>query len=82
MKTCTARSGAGEFRRGDHGRLPRDDGVEQHRMHLRIWVGAAIADDDQPIIQIAGVTNGRQHDAAGMDAGEHQRVDVVGAQQR
>jgi hypothetical protein len=32
-------------------------------MHLCIWVGAAIADDDQPISQIAGVANGRQHDA-------------------
>ena len=51
-------------------------------MHLRIWVGAAIADDDQPVIQIAGVPNGRQHDAAGVDTGEHQRVDAVGAQQR
>jgi hypothetical protein len=27
-------------------------------MQLCIWVGAAIADDDQPIIQIAGVANG------------------------
>ena len=35
-------------------------------MHLCIWVGAAIADDDQPIIQIAGVANGRQHDTAGV----------------
>jgi len=51
-------------------------------MHLCIWVGAAIAYDDQPIIQIAGVANGRQHDAAGVDTGEHQRVDTVGAQQR
>ena len=50
-------------------------------MHLCIWVGAAIADDDQPIIQIAGVANGRQHDAAGVDIGEHQRVDAAGAQQ-
>ena len=39
-------------------------------MHLCIWVGAAIADDDQPIIQIAGVANGRQHDAAGVDTGD------------
>jgi hypothetical protein len=36
-------------------------------------VGAAIADDDQPIIQIEGMANGRQHDAAmgessGMDS--------------
>ena len=51
-------------------------------MHLCIWVGAAISDDDQPIIQIASVANGRQHDAAGLDTREHQRVDVVGAQQR
>jgi hypothetical protein len=51
-------------------------------MHLRIWVGAAIADDDQPVIQIAGVANGRQHDATGVDTGEHQRVDAVRAQQR
>jgi hypothetical protein len=77
-----SRQGAGELRRGDDGRLPRDDDVEQHRMHRCIWVGAAIADDDQPIIQIAGVANGRQHDAAGVDTGEHQRVDAVGAQQR
>ena len=49
-------------------------------MHICIWVGAAIADDHQPIIQIAGVANGRQHDAAGVDTGEHQRVDAVGAQ--
>jgi hypothetical protein len=32
-------------------------------MHLCIWVGATIADDDQTVIQIAGVANGRQHDA-------------------
>jgi hypothetical protein len=51
-------------------------------MHLCIRVGAAIADDDQPIIQIAGAANGRQHDAAGVDAGQHQRVDAVGALQR
>jgi hypothetical protein len=51
-------------------------------MHLCIWVGAAISDDDQPIIQIASVANGRQHDAAGVDTGEHQRADAVGAQQR
>src|SRR5712675_647901 len=55
----TARQGAGKLRRGDDGRLLRDDDVEQHRMHLCVWVGAAIADDDQPIIQIAGVANGR-----------------------
>jgi hypothetical protein len=29
-------------------------------MHLRIRVGAAITDDDQAIIQVAGVANGRQ----------------------
>jgi hypothetical protein len=51
-------------------------------MHLCIWVGAAIADDDQPIIQIEGLANGRQHDAAGVDTGEHGRVDAVCAQQR
>ena len=51
-------------------------------MHLCIWVRAAIADDDQSIIQIAGVANGRQHDTAGVDADEHQRVDAAGAQQR
>ena len=51
-------------------------------MHLCIWVGAAIAYDDQPKNQIGGVANGRQHDAAGVDTGEHQRVDAVGAQQR
>jgi hypothetical protein len=28
------------------------------------------------------LANGRQHDAAGVDTGEHQRVDAVGAQQR
>jgi hypothetical protein len=50
-------------------------------MHLCIWVGAAIADDNQTVIQIAGVANGRQHDAAGADTGEHQRVDAAGAQQ-
>jgi hypothetical protein len=77
-----ARQGAGNLRRGDDGRLLRDDSVEQHRMHLCIWVGAAIADDDQPIIQIAGVADGRQHNAAGVDTGEHQRVDAISAQQR
>jgi hypothetical protein len=51
-------------------------------MHLRIWVGAAIAHDDQPIIKITGVANGRQHDAAGVDTGEHKRVDAFGAEQR
>jgi hypothetical protein len=51
-------------------------------MHLCIWVGTAVADDDLPIIQIAGVANGREHDATGVDTGEHQRVDTVGAQQR
>jgi hypothetical protein len=51
-------------------------------MHLCIWVGATIADDDQPIIQVAGVANGRQHDTAGVDIGEHQRIDAIGAQQR
>src|ERR1700726_4636906 len=51
-------------------------------MPLCLWVGAAIADDDQPIVQIAGAANGRQHDAAGVDTGEHQRVDAVGGQQR
>src|ERR1700722_2880833 len=77
-----ARQGSGELRRGDNDRLLRDDGVEQHRMHLCIWVGAAITNDDQTIIQIAGVANGRQHDAAGMYTGDHERVDAVGAQQR
>jgi hypothetical protein len=28
------------------------------------------------------VANGRQHDAAGVDTGEHQRADALGAQQR
>ena len=51
-------------------------------MQLGIRVDAGIAYDDQPIIQIAGVANGRQHDAAGVNTGEHQRVDAVGAQQR
>jgi len=47
-------------------------------MQLCIWVGAPIADDDQPIIQIDGLANGRQHHAAGGNTGEHQRVDAVG----
>jgi hypothetical protein len=51
-------------------------------MQLGIRVGAAITYDDQPIIQIGGVANGRQHDAAGVNTSEHQRVDAVGAQQR
>ena len=51
-------------------------------MHICIWVGAAIADDHQSIVQIASVANGRQHDAAGVDTGEHQRIDAAGAQQR
>jgi hypothetical protein len=51
-------------------------------MHLCIWVGAAIADDNQTIIEIADVANSRQHDAAGADTGEDQRVDAAGAQQR
>jgi hypothetical protein len=29
-------------------------------MHLCIWIGAAIANNDQPVIQIDGVLNGRQ----------------------
>jgi hypothetical protein len=36
-------------------------------MRLCIGVGAAIPDHDQPIIQIDGLANGRQHDAAGVD---------------
>jgi len=51
---------AGELRRGDDDRLLRDDHVEQHRMHLCIWIGAAIANNDQPLIQIDGLLNGRQ----------------------
>jgi hypothetical protein len=39
-------------------------------MNFCIWVGAAIADDDQAIIQIAGLANGRQHDAAGVNTSE------------
>jgi hypothetical protein len=46
-------------------------------MHLCIWVGAAIADDNQTMIQIAGVANGGQYDAAGVDTGEHQRVGLM-----
>jgi hypothetical protein len=40
-------------------------------MRLCIGVGAAIPDHDQPIIQIDGLANGRQNDAAGVDTGEH-----------
>jgi hypothetical protein len=65
----TARQVASEFRHGDDGCLLRDDDVEQHRVHVCIWVGAAITDDDQPIIRVAGVANGRQHNAAGVDTG-------------
>ena len=46
MRSCSlAMQGACEFCRSDDGCLLRDDDVEQQRVHLCIWVGAAIADD-------------------------------------
>jgi hypothetical protein len=45
-----------------------------------VGIEAAVADDDEAVVGIAGVEEGREDDAAGGDAEEDQGVDFLGAQ--
>src|ERR1019366_5260149 len=60
----------GHFAGGEHVRLPREDLVDQHAMHLLIAVGAAVFDDDEPVISVCAVAHGRENHSARCDAEE------------
>ena len=48
-------------------------------MQFEIEVGAAVLDDDEAVIGVCGLEEGGENDAAGGDAEEDERFDVVGA---
>ena len=54
--------------------------VEQAVMQFEIEVGAAVLDDDGAVIGIGGLEESGEDDAAGGDAEEDERFDVVGAE--
>src|SRR5258708_16492929 len=49
-------------------------------MHFLVAVRAAIADDQQSVVRIGGMAQGREYDAAGSDPRQDQGLDAVGAQ--
>src|ERR1700722_4387679 len=69
-----------QSRRRRDGGLPRKDLLQQHPMRLLVAVGAAIADDQRPVVRIGGMAQGREYDTAGGDTRQDQGLDAVGAQ--
>ena len=49
-------------------------------MRFLVAIGAAIADDQQSVVRVGGMAQGREYDAAGDDARQDQGLDAVGAQ--
>jgi hypothetical protein len=47
-------------------------------MHFGVVVEAAVGQDGQAEVQVGGLAQGGQHDAARGDAGEDEMVDVAG----
>src|SRR3984893_5838547 len=72
--------GLSQPRRGRDGGLPRKDLLQQHPVRFLVAVRAAIADDQQPVVRIGGMAQGREYDAAGGDPRQDQGLDAVGAQ--
>jgi hypothetical protein len=49
-------------------------------MRFLVAIRAAIADDQQPVVRVGGMTQRREHDAARDDPRQDQGLDAVGAQ--
>jgi hypothetical protein len=49
-------------------------------MRFLVAVRAAIADDQQPVVGVGGMAQGREYDAAGDNSRQDQGLDAVGAQ--
>lgn len=49
-------------------------------MYIRIGVDAAILHHNQAVVSVAGVKQRGEHDAAGGNAEQHERVDLLRAQ--
>jgi hypothetical protein len=47
-------------------------------MHLGVRVEAAVGQDGEVEVQVGGLAQGGQHDAAGGDAGEDEVIDAAG----
>ena len=56
--------------------------LDQTLVELGVEIGAAVPDDDDPVIEVERGERRRQDDAARRDAEHDQRVDVVRAQQQ
>ncbi len=69
-----------EFAGGQDLCLGGEELVEQAGIQLRVEVGAAVLDDNQAVIGVGGFAEGGEYDAAGGDAEEDKRFDVVGAE--
>lgn len=68
-----------EFAGGQDLCLAGEELVEQAVVQFLIEVGAAVLDDDEAVVSVGGFAEGGQYDAAGGDAEEDERFDVVGA---
>ena len=55
-------------------RLAREDLAGEHPVHLVVAVGARVGEHGEPVVEIGRLPQRRQHDPAGRDAGEHERV--------
>jgi len=68
-----------EFAGGEDLRAFGEELVEQGVMQFEIDVRAAVLDDDEAVVGVSGLEEGGEDDAAGGDAEEDERFDIIGA---
>src|SRR4051812_36699884 len=64
----------------DHLGLAREDLLEQDAVDLVVGVGARVAQDGEAEVEVGGLAQRRQDDAAGRDAAQRDVLDVAGAE--
>jgi transcriptional regulator with XRE-family HTH domain len=66
---------------GGDKRLLGEDLLHQDAVHLRVGVGAGVGQHRQPVVQVGGLAQRRQHHSGRRDPGEHERARPRGPQQ-
>jgi hypothetical protein len=61
-------------------RLAREDLVEQHAVDLLVGIGTAVAQHDEPIVQVGGLAQCRENDATRRDPGQDKGLHALSPQ--
>src|SRR5580692_6795598 len=71
----TGRDRGGPGVDADHVGVGREDGVDEHVVDVLFGVGAAVGENDDPIVEVSRLPEGRKDDAGGGDACQYQGMD-------